>query len=319
MTDRFDLNHPDLAHLLQWVQHGVVARRQLGELGAGPKDIERMLRRRELTKVYPGVYVNHTGPLTRQQREWAAVQAVWPAALTRETALPLDDRGVLHLAVHGDRTVQVPRRCVVHRTERLDEWVDWRAGPPTVATDQALIDVMAARVAADDVAGAFAALTQVAHTRRTWPDQLLGSLEGRTRLTGRRIITGMVQDLAAGMCSVLERGYVQRVERPHGLPRGSRQVTSHATGRRTDHDVRYRAFGVIVELDGRGYHDNPKAWDNDARRDIAELATSDRTTIRVTYGLVFGDECRTAGWIGEVLNRHGWTGSTRRCRRCGGG
>lgn len=30
-------------------------------------DIERMLRRRELTRVRPGVFVNHTGPLTPSQ------------------------------------------------------------------------------------------------------------------------------------------------------------------------------------------------------------------------------------------------------------
>jgi len=316
MPDRFDLTNSDVSHLLQRVQHGVVARRQLVELGAGPKDIERMLRRKELAVVHPGVYVDHTGPITRQQREWAAVHAIWPAALTRETALPLDDRGVLHLAVHSGRTVLAPPRCVVHRTERLDDWVDWRAGPPTVAIDHSLIEVMVARVANDDIAGAYSALAQVAHTRLTWPERLLDSLATRRRVPGRRIITGMVQDLGSGMCSVLERGYFHRVERPHGLPRRQRQVTSRATGKRTDQDVRYREYGLIVELDGRGYHDNPKAWDDDARRDIAECATSDLMTVRVTYGLVFGDECRTARWMGAILQRRGWRGAVRPCPKC---
>jgi hypothetical protein len=316
VPDRFDLTNPDIAHLLTWVQSGVVARRQLVELGAGPKDIERMLRRRELATVHPGVYVDHTGPLSRKQRGWAAVHALWPAALTRETALPLDDRGVLHLAVHSNRTVQSPPGCVVHRTERLDDWVDWRAGPPAVAIDQALIEVMAARVANDQIASAFAALAQVVHTRLTWPDRLLDALGERSRLSGRTVVTGMVDDLRSGICSVLERGYVQRVERPHGLPRGKRQVTSQATGKKTAQDVRYRQYGLVVELDGRGYHDNPRAWDDDARRDIAEQATSDLTTVRVTYGLVFGDECRTAQWIAAILQRHGWRGQVRPCPRC---
>ncbi len=316
MPDRFDLTNPDLAHLLTWVQSGVVARHQLLDLGATPKDIERMLRRRDLTPSYAGVYVDHSGPLTRRQREWAAVQAIWPAALTRETALPLDDRGVLHLAVHSDRTVQTPPRCVIHRTERLDDWVDWRAGPPAVTVDHALIDVMSTRIADDDVAGAFAALAQVAHTRLASPATLLAALGTRSRVSQRATIVGMVTDLAEGLCSVLERGYVHRVERPHGLPRGTRQATSRATGRRTDQDVRYRQYGVVVELDGRGYHDNPKAWDDDARRDMAERATSDLTTVRVTYGLVFGDECRTASWIGAILQRQGWQGEVRRCHRC---
>lgn len=316
MSQRFDLTDPDVDHLLRWVQQGVVARRQLLELGAGPKDIERLLRRRELATVHPGVYVNHTGTLNRAQREWAAVHAIWPAALTRESALPIDDRGVLHLAVHGSRTVTPPPRCVVHRTERLDEWVDWRGGPPTVVTEQALIEVMSSRVVADDVAGAFAALTEVDHTRLTTPARLLKALAGRARVSGRALITDLVRDLAEGACSVLERGYLHRVERAHGLPRGERQTQSRATGKLTRRDILYREYGVLVEPDGRAYHDNPGTRDNDARRDLAERAVSDLTSLRVTYGLVFGDQCRTAGWIGLVLRKRGWTGELAKCPRC---
>ena len=46
-------------------------------------DIARMLRRRDLVTVLPGVYVNHTGAQTWEQRAWAAVLYFWPAALTR--------------------------------------------------------------------------------------------------------------------------------------------------------------------------------------------------------------------------------------------
>lgn len=69
-------------------QDGVISRAQLGALGAAPHDVRRLLRRRELVLVHPGVYVDHTGPLTWQQRAQAAVLAHWPAALTRESALP---------------------------------------------------------------------------------------------------------------------------------------------------------------------------------------------------------------------------------------
>lgn len=46
------------------VQDGVVARRQILAAGGTDGDITRLLRRRELTQVYRGVYVNHTGRLT---------------------------------------------------------------------------------------------------------------------------------------------------------------------------------------------------------------------------------------------------------------
>lgn len=75
-------------HLLRFVQEGVVSRRQLHRLDYRPHDIERMLRRRELARVHPGVYVDHTGPPSWEQRAWAAVLVHEPAALTRRSALP---------------------------------------------------------------------------------------------------------------------------------------------------------------------------------------------------------------------------------------
>ena len=80
--------------------------------------------------------------------------------------------------------------------------------------------------------------------------------------------------------------------------------------------MRYEQYGVIVELNGRTWHDNPRAWDADAKRDLAELAVSELLTARVTYGLVFRDQCQTARWIADVLRRRGWRGECRRCPRC---
>jgi hypothetical protein len=81
-------------------------------------------------------------------------------------------------------------------------------------------------------------------------------------------------------------------------------------------DVRYSAFGVVVELNGRAIHDNPQAWDADARRALAELAVTEAVTARVTYGLVFREPCATAWWIARILRRHGWTGEFRPCPDC---
>jgi hypothetical protein len=192
---RFDLTHPELAHLLKWVQHGVVSRRQIERLGGSESDIRRMIRRRELTSVHPGVYVNHSGELTRAQREWVGVQSAWPAALTNDTALPKPASPAIHVAVHLGRTVVVPRFVVPHRTANLDRLVDWRAGPPTVQLEHALINVMSAHLKDDDVAAAFAALTATAFTRRTTPRWLLVALASRPRVVGRAMIRAMTEDL----------------------------------------------------------------------------------------------------------------------------
>jgi len=238
------------------------------------------------------------------------------SALTDDSALPGPSTSAIHIAVHLGRTVTVPGFVVPHRTANLDDLVDWRAGPPTVRLEHALIDVMSAHIVSEDVAAAFAALTDTAFSRLTTPSRLITALGGRQRVAGRSLIEALVIDLRDGACSVLERGYLHRVERAHGLPRAERQRRSRATGSATDQDVRYEKYGLIVELDGRAVHDNAQAWDNDARRDLAELATSELMTARVTYGLVFCEQCQTARWIAEVLRRQGWRGEFRRCPQC---
>ena len=51
----------DQAELVRlWAtQDGVVTRRQLRACGVAKQDLDRMLRRRGLTRVHPGVFVNH--------------------------------------------------------------------------------------------------------------------------------------------------------------------------------------------------------------------------------------------------------------------
>ncbi|WP_202033191.1 type IV toxin-antitoxin system AbiEi family antitoxin domain-containing protein [Nocardioides sp. WS12] len=316
MPRHLEFTHPGLQELLVREQHGVVSRQQLLALGATDHDIARMVRRRELTAPCPGVYVDHTGRLTRAQREWVALFTCAPAALSHESAMPGGDPPVVHVCVGPDRTVRRMAGVVVHRTAHLATRVDWRRRPPRMAPEHATVDVMESRIRSGDVAGAYAALTRACYTREVGPPILRSALAHRARVTRRALIAGMIDDVEHGANSVLERGYLQLVERAHGLPRARRQQASHATGRKTVQDVRYEEFGVIVEPDGRAFHDSPEARDVDARRDLAERAVSEAVTLRVTYGLVFNDGCRTARWIATILQRRGWNGVLQRCPRC---
>lgn len=81
--------------MLLAMQDGVIARRQLLAAGWGQTQVARKLRRREWVQVHPGVYVNHTGPPTWQQRAWAAVLACWPAALGGWSAVRAHEGPVL--------------------------------------------------------------------------------------------------------------------------------------------------------------------------------------------------------------------------------
>lgn len=239
---RVDLTDPGIDHLLRRVQDGVVARWQLLAAGASPDDIRRMLRRRELVLDHPGVYRNHTGAPSYEQREWVAVLSAWPAALGGESALRRRP-GVIEVALAHGRSVTTPTGTVVRRVVDLDARTDPRSTPPRILREHALVDVMARRIGRDDFAGAFAVAAETCHDRTTSPARVRAVLATRSRVPGRPVIDALLTDLADGACSVLEREYLHRVERAHGLPRGRRQARSRATGATTLSDVRYDAHG----------------------------------------------------------------------------
>ena len=303
---------------LLWAQDGVISRRQVLDAGGSDFDIARMLRRRDLTDVHRGVYVSHSGQLTLRQRHWAAVLAYWPAALAHASALPDPPTTVVHVAVAAERNLQPLPRIVLHRTPDFGLRAELDRNPPAIRLEHALIDVVSGELRDKDVAAAYASMARVCATRRTTPQRILPVLAARQRVCGRGTLEAMLADLRDGACSVLERGYLHRVERAHGLPKGERQSRSTTTGRVTYRDVHYRAQGVVVELDGRAFHDAPRDRDRDALRDLAELSRSNLVTTRVTYGLVYSDACRTAALIGDLLRHRGWLGVPRTCPQCRG-
>lgn len=126
----------------------------------------------------------------------------------------------------------------------------------------------------------------------------------------------MLTDVRDGVCSVLERGDSHRVERARGLPRGSRQHVSTATGQLSLQDVRYDPYGLVVELDGTLGHASAAARDRDSIRDLSELAIGRRVTARATYGVVFTHGCQAAALIAQILRESGWQVRPHHCPRC---
>lgn len=310
--------HRDILRLLS-DQSGVVARRQVLAAGAGPHDLARWIRRKELTPWLPGVYVDHTGPATWLQRAWAGVLYPVPAALTHETAMraaegPGSLRGerTIHVAIDISRRVRPQPGLVVHRVTALDERVQWHLGPPRVRYDQAAIDVAAD--APSDLA-AIAVLAAPCQSRRTTARRLLVAVERRRRLTRRKWLIDVLSDVAAGTCSVLEHAHLTKVERPHGLIAARRQLRSVLGSGAVYRDVQY-AGGLVVELDGRLFHDTAQQRDRDFERDL-DTAVRGLDTRRISWGQVFERPCRTAHRIGMLLQQRGWTGDLLRCPQCG--
>jgi hypothetical protein len=306
------LDEPGPARLLR-EQGGIVARRQLLDLGATAHDVRRWLRRRELTTVHTGVYVDHTGRLSRRQREWAAVLACAPAALHRESALTAagltrDRHGgsaaPIHIAIDARRTVRELPGVRVERVRRQDVWVEEQRRPPRVTVEYAALKVASTAAESGAEAAAVAVLADVCRQGLSTPRRLLSTLERLPRLPGRGCLADLLQDVDAGVHSVLEHRYLTDVEQAHGLPVGERQVRVVSAERVVFRDVRYGAHRTLVELDGRfGHSDADDRW-SDLDRDLA-AAVSGQVTVRLGWAQVL-QPCRIAGALARILRARGW-------------
>lgn len=300
-------------------QSGLITRQQLHDEGLAPHDLRRMLRRRELVAVHEGVFVDHTGELTWLQRAWAGVLLAAPAALADESAIRAADgpgrsgasSGPIRLAVDRKRTLKAPSGLTIQRMSHLDDRVLWHTSPPRVRIEHALLDV-AARVPSEF--RAIATLADGVQSRRTTGSRLRATLAARGRLRRRQFLEAVIADISDGTCSVLEHGYLTRVERPHGLPTASRQARASARGP-VYRDVDYKPLRLLVELDGRLFHNNAAARDRDLERDLFAVVDG-AATARVGWGQVFERPCVTGELIAILLTQRGWTGTFHRCPAC---
>jgi len=285
------------------LQDGVISRRQVFAAGRTANDIRRWRRQRRWAQVHPGGYVEHTGPLTWRQRAWAAVLYAAPAALCHHSAVRAADGpgradrrddDPIHVAVDRARRFGPPPGVVAHQLSRLHARTLWNASPPRLRIEEALLDLAAEAV---DEVRTVGVLADAVQARRTTAARLLETLGRRTRIARRQFLEGVLTDVESGTCSVLEHGYLTRVERPHGLPLGHRQASGTGPVRR---DVLYRDQGVVVELDGRLFHDNVQARDRDLERDL-DAVVDQLVTARLGWGQVFAHGCTTARRVGLLL------------------
>jgi hypothetical protein len=233
----------DLDDLLR-LQSGVIARRQAEGLGLAPHDLERLLRRRQWVRLLPGVFVDHTGVPSWEQRAWAGVLHYWPAALAHDSALRAHrilqgDVHPIQIAVDRHRHLTPVTGYRVRRITYFHARSRWNLSPPRLTVEDAALDV--ASDAPTDFA-AFEVLAAVCRSRHSTPRRLAMAANDRGRLRRRSWLLAVLDDLAAGACSVLERGYLRQVERGHGLPprtgivrspRARARATATSTTRRT--------------------------------------------------------------------------------------
>jgi hypothetical protein len=291
-------------------QHGVAARSQLIELGLDDNDLRRLVRQRRLALAHRGVYANHTGRLQWAARSMAAVLFHPHSALCHRSALDLAGDPI-HVAIEHPRNGTELPGVVLHRVRHLEERVQWHRTPPRLRIEEAALDVAAD---ARSLTDAVAVLTGVVQRSATTAERLLERLEARSRMPRGAELREVLQDVAAGSHSVLERHYRARVQRPHGLPAGQSQVRAIGPGRKgVRRDVLHHELRLVLELDGRAWHDTAEAREDDGWRDLT-AARDGLLTLRLGWPHAHERPCRTALELGAVMQARGWVGHPRRCR-----
>ncbi len=182
--------------------------------------------------------------------------------------------------------------------------------PPRLPAECAVLDLVAQRPEGEVVG----LITSAVQKGLTTPERLSRLLQSRSRQRHRRLVTGLLADVVDGIRSYLELRYLRDVERPHGLPRGERQDSR--PGLPYQRDVKYKGFGLIVELDGRLGHDGEGRF-RDMNRDN-QHALRDELTLRYGHFDVTSRACPVAFQVYLALRRRGFDEPFRRCTNCVG-
>jgi hypothetical protein len=299
-------------------QDGVLTRAQAIEAGLTAAAVKARLDSGRWQRLRLGVYAAFTGPVPRRSRLWAALLAAGPGAvLSHESAAELG--GLLdHPAPAIHVTVPEPRRVgrlpgvVLHRSVRVAQTCHSALVPPRTRIEDTIVDLTQT---APSLREAYAWLARGVNAGLTTAAHLLAAIAARPKLRWRRLLREALGDVALGCRSLLELSYLRDVERAHGLPAGHRQSPARHGPGRIYVDVRYRRFGVRVELDGRAAHPADQRF-RDMDRDNAAVEAGDRP---LRYGTpdVTERPCAIARQVTTVLRSGGWTGEPRRCQRPG--
>jgi hypothetical protein len=218
------------------------------------------------------------------------------------------DTDPVHISIDRLRRVKSHRGVILHRVSRLADLTHPGRRPPVMRFEHAVLQ----HAAAGGLGAAIGVLADSCQQRLTTPSRLALVLRANERLHMRKKLLEIIEDVASGAYSYLELAYLRRVERVHALPRATRQRRTNEGGRIWFRDVSYVIFATVIELDGRLGHESADDRWADLERDV-DTACQDSVTVRIGYGQVLGDPCRTAAAVARLLHRRGWSGQPVRC------
>jgi hypothetical protein len=297
-------------------QDGVLTRAQALGAGMTDKAVVVRLRTGRWQRLQRGVYAAFSGEPPRSALMWAAVLRGGPdAVLSHQTAAELSGllaspEGLVHLTVPSAAPVDRFPGVVLHYSGRLAQARHPVLEPARTRIEETVLDLGQAARALDPALGW---IFLACGSRKTKAERIAAAMAMRPRMRWRADLELALDAARDGALSLLEFRYLNRVERPHGLPAGARQHQVRRGGLRQYQDVLYEACGVVVELDGRAAH--PEEFRlRDVRRDNANIAAG-QVTLRYTWADVTQWPCAVAAEVSGALMRRGWSGAPRRCGR----
>ena len=272
---------------LATAQHGVVSRAQLRRAGFTTAGIDNGVKCGRLLLVHRGVYAVGHRPPSHQARAMAAVLACGPkAALSHRSAAALWQMG---LRWHTPLEVSAPSAHRVpgvrtHRCRSLEATREF--GIPVTTPARTLLDL----VGVVDDAPLIRAINAARLAGRLPADEFAVLVERLPRRLER-----LLAPTGAPTRSAFEDEFLRFVRR-HGLPLP--EVNQHVAGHEVD--MLWRRQRLIVELDGRAYHDDDDAFERDRERDAALQAAGHRV-VRVTWPRLTGAPAREARRLSSML------------------
>jgi hypothetical protein len=296
------------------VQAGVLSRAQALRAGMTDKQVKAAWRSGRWQRLHAGVYAAFSGEPGRAAMLWAALLRAGPmAGLSHHSAAELyglvaTPAPAIHVMVPAGRQIAPTSGVIVHYSSLVARTRHPVLLPPRTRVEETVLDLA---YSAESLDAALSWVLRGCASRRTTPDRIAAAMERRARMRWRTELGAALGLGAQGVHSLLEFRYVNRVERPHGLPAAARQYRVTRAGQRQYQDVTYQAYGVVVELDGRAAHPVELRW-RDVRRDNASAAEG-RVTLRYGWSDVTQRPCLVATEVGAVLSGRGWDGRLRCC------
>jgi Transcriptional regulator, AbiEi antitoxin/Protein of unknown function (DUF559) len=277
-------------------QYGVVSRTQLLDAGIKRHAIVERLKRGTLHPVHRGVFAVGHPTLTTEGRWLAAVLAAGPGAVLSHRAagarweIRYDSRLEVTVPSYRRRPRIHIHRCRLHSDE-----VSEVGGIPVTGVSRTMFD-LAAVVPIRQVERAMHESEVRGLTDRVSLPMLL---ERYPRRAGSRTIRAI---LGAGVTftrSDLEAAFIDFTDE-YGLERPETNAWLFAGGHWYEVDCIWRAQRLIVEVDGRGFHETARAFEQDRERDRHLLVAGWRV-IRVTWRQIRDEPARLAADLRATL------------------